>query len=116
MFVALGAFVWLLAPSAFASAPRCDVRAATVLAPTPTLEAPTASIDVGVSDCAPEIELDMLHQGRTAPEVAFSSSPSATLASSVVVVPAARSEKIAPAFESSDAPSGVRTSVERPPR
>ncbi|MGH7280176.1 MAG: hypothetical protein ACRELY_01515 [Polyangiaceae bacterium] len=115
LFVAIGAFVWLFAPSAFAAAPQCDVRAATTLAPPPTLEDLRSSVDLGDA-CVPSVPLDVVHQGRGSSEVGFSASPDVALIAITVVPSASRSDVLPRVDETSRAPSGVRSSVDRPPR
>lgn len=115
LFVAIGAFVWLLAPSALAAAPQCDVRAATTVAPPPTLEDLASSVDLG-DTCTPSAPLDFVHQGRGSSELGFSASPDVTLSSDRIVLSSPRSAVLPRAHETSTAPPGVKSSIDRPPR
>ncbi len=70
--IAVGA--WLMVTPAFAagSAPFCDDRGAIMFAPTPTLQVPAASIDVGErsDDCFAEVRGDRaVQQGRSGTSV-----------------------------------------------
>ena len=107
--------MWLFAPSAFAAAPQCDVRAATTFAPPPTLEDLASSVDLGDA-CAPAAPLDFVHQGRGSSEPVFSASPDVALSPTFAVPQAASTQVAVPAHEATDAPQGVRSSIERPPR
>jgi hypothetical protein len=75
---------WLVAAPAYASAPLCDVRGATAIAPAPQLQEPMTSLDVAAPDeneCSESaITARALHDGR-APV------PASPIASSDSVVP-----------------------------
>jgi hypothetical protein len=116
LIAALASVLWLIAPSAFASAPRCDIRAATILAPPPTLDTPVSSIDIGDDTCMPPAPLDALQEGRTSSELSFSNAPDLTLTSTATIPPSPQAGELPRDFDSSSAPSGVRSSVDRPPR
>jgi hypothetical protein len=116
LVAALATVIWLIAPSAHAAAPRCDIRAATTFGPTPMLEEPTSSIDVGQNDCTPPSPLDALAQGRSRTQVVFSAAPDLTLTPSTTIASSPESDALARPIESSRAPSGVRSSLDRPPR
>ncbi|MEO8796897.1 MAG: hypothetical protein ABI551_03355 [Polyangiaceae bacterium] len=115
LVLALGLAIWLVAPKAFASAPRCDVRAATTFAPPPFLEDLRSSVDLGVSDCGDSTPLDIVHPGNVPVMVSFTATPNALLTSAALVVGAPRSSLLPRVFETHSAPSGISTSIERPP-
>jgi len=116
LVAALATVIWLIAPSAHAAAPRCDVRAATTFGPAPNLEEPTTSIDVGDDSCAPSSPLDMLNQGRTSTEIVFSNAPDLALASLTTIAPSPFVGELPRDFDRTTAPAGVRSSVDRPPQ
>jgi hypothetical protein len=116
LIAALATVIWLIAPSANAAAPRCDIRAATTFGPAPTLEEPTSSVDLGENDCTPPSPLDALAQGRSHSQIVFSAVPDLALTSTTSVAPSSQVGLLARPTASSSAPSGIRTSVDRPPR
>jgi hypothetical protein len=116
LIAALATVIWLFAPSARAAAPRCDIRAAITFGATPTLETPNSSIDVGENDCTPPSPLDALSSGRSQTELVFSAAPDLTLTSTDAIAPAASEGTLAHLVESSAAPTGIRSSLDRPPR
>ncbi|MEO8874202.1 MAG: hypothetical protein ABI461_01340 [Polyangiaceae bacterium] len=116
LVAALATVIWLIAPSAHAAAPRCDVRAATTFGPTPTLETQNASVDVGNSSCAPSSPLDMLNQGRTQTEIVFSNAPDLSLSPTLTIFPSPEVGELPRSFDVETPPSGELSSVDRPPR
>jgi hypothetical protein len=120
LLVALVALaLWLVASPASASAPLCDDRGASGLAPPPTLDLQNASVDVGMSpdSCPDGVERDAsFHQGRV-PEPL----PSPTVANAlpvdarVTVIPGGAWRRSS-SFELAAARLGVRDRLERPPR
>jgi hypothetical protein len=119
--VATALVAWLVAAPAYASAPLCDVRGATAIAPAPQLQEPTTSLDVGAPDeneCSESaITVRALHDGR-APV------PASPIASSDSVVPSVVPVVLDAPFVSSctdrDSCDGARDGdharVDRPPR
>lgn len=110
---------WLLAKPAMASAPMCDPRAATVLAPSPTLEAPAASIDLGVRDgCGERAALDMrqLSGGRSPAEWPAPQNVDTTLPVQLAAVPPAGVTFACPEAALDRARPGVQSRLDRPPR
>jgi hypothetical protein len=116
LIAALATVIWLFAPSARAAAPRCDIRAAITFGAAPTLDTPVSSIDIGENDCTPPSPLDALAQGRSQTQLVFSAVPDLALTSTDSVAPAAEVGALARPIESSTAPSGARSSLDRPPR
>jgi hypothetical protein len=126
LFVAFAAAfaVWSIATPAFAGAPLCDPRGATVMAPAPQLQEPETSIDVGVApdDCADRLDglkgaLKTAEGGRIPP-------PAPPNAAGDPVVPTFAPAIVAADFElhpildegrTGERP-GARTRLERPPR
>lgn len=113
-------FVWLLAPSAHASAPLCDARGAITFAPPPTLEEPNASIDVGdADDCGGSSAQDVaLQHGQRTPSTqsAVEDGSRALVATSPVILPAALADVLEDAESTFVPPSGVSQRLDRPPR
>jgi hypothetical protein len=115
--VALAA--WLVAGTAIAAAPICDVRGASAFAPPPTLDTPNESIDIGTGPEACEYSADdgmSLHQGRTADPLPSPAGADLLPVSPQSVVLAAAESTIARSFVSSDGAQGTSTRLERPPR
>jgi hypothetical protein len=111
--------VWLVARPAAASSPFCDERGASALAPSPVLDVPNASIDLG--ERADACELDASH------DVAYHRGERPHRAPSearVDAMPAPQPDRVGPAIEAAPFPreslreerSGVRPFLERPPR
>lgn len=100
------------------TAPQCDPRGATTFAPTPRLDTVLTSIDVGAADegCTTAFDHDAYHQGRGPTFDAGSPAPDGMLTRATVVVAVAPSGRAAPAHPRDHAPSGVRNTLERPPR
>ncbi len=115
---AMAVVVWLVATPARAAAPQCDTRGATTFAPAPTLDPPQASIDIGDGNdpCAPDFALDGLRTGTPSPEEVGGASPEATIPARAIVAapPVTRAPRLF-TFTWGER-SGVRGSVERPPR
>ncbi len=111
------ALVWLVVKPAYAAAPVCDPRGATMFAPPPQIQDPEQSLDV-VPDCAVDSPLDVRAVGpRRGGPVSFliSQEPVAQVAIALPPIPigerleAAASSLVRP-------PRGVRSALERPPR
>ena len=112
---------WLVVMPAYAAAPLCDDRGATMFAPAPQLQSPETSIDVGDSPdegCLDEASgLHALQEGRAPSPVAPSSQGiDATLPSSLAIAPASHVVMGAPRGVLVVVPAGVRDQVDRPPR
>lgn len=116
LIAALATVIWLFAPSARAAAPRCDIRAAITFGAAPTLDTPVSSVDIGQNDCTPPSPLDAFAQGRSQTELVFSAVPDLALTATDSIAPAAEVDALARPRESSTAPSGVRSSLDRPPQ
>jgi hypothetical protein len=117
--VAFTAFVvvWLVASPARAMAPLCDPRGAVVFAPPPQFQDPETSLDLP-ADCTEDspIETKNFAPGR-APQIEPWSSQEPAAATAPAVLDLVFTERLAvPDAESARPPSGVRTTVERPPR
>ena len=111
---------WLVAAPAWASmsAPQCDNRGAITFAPPPQLQPMQQSIDATDDDmtCVEKmLAAEGVHQGNAPPP-----SPSATepvAAPALPILPAFAPRALPPELDvDARAPSGVRTSLERPPR
>jgi hypothetical protein len=110
---------WLVVRPAAASAPLCDDRGASMLAPMPVLDMPDASVDVGDHDggCEGWVGRDHAYQRGERPARGFSPARGDVLPTSVIHVPSpdARASAQAPAARET-VPAGVRFPLERPPR
>lgn len=109
--------VWLVAPAAHAAGPQCDIRGATTIAPSPTLDTQGGSVDAAADSCsgaAVDHALQPDHT-RSSPSV-DDQMPRASLSETPRVHEAAPSATLAPSTEVFPAPAGVRDRVERPPR
>lgn len=110
---------WLVVRPASASAPFCDERGASMLAPLPILDTPSASMDVGDHDGGCEGWLGRDHSYRRGEqESRRCPCPRAdVLLTSVTPVPppGVRVSTRAPSTREAP-PSGVRFPLERPPR
>ncbi len=116
---ALLVLLWLGVRSARADAPQCDSRGAITYAPNPVLDVPNASLDAPQDDCA-ESQLDMraFHDGR-APASADATDAlvrAASLPHVLCVLPATPTASIDRDDASDGGATGVRHSIERPPR
>jgi hypothetical protein len=111
--------VWLVARPAAASAPLCDDRGASALAPLPVLDAPNASLNVGErgDGCDEAGARDhAYHRGERAPRITpFVHADFAPVSVVHDVQPAGRESTSVVASEGALLP-GVRRSVDRPPR
>ena len=109
--------VWLVAPAARASGPQCDIRGATVIAPSPTLDTQGGSIDATPDSCgATAIDRALQRDtSRSSPNVE-EQGPRASLPELVRVRPATPTAALAPVEEASTLSPGVHDRVERPPR
>ncbi|WP_394826148.1 hypothetical protein [Pendulispora albinea] len=133
---------WSIAPSAFASssgsqpaspnsaeqvrevragssAPQCDQRGATTFAPTPTLDPPNASIDVGDaddSDCRRLLGWAAFEQGHTPAPCSCHAIAEAILTARLPVRAADFVGFVVTPAAADDEHRGVRHQVERPPR
>ena len=117
--IACASLVWLaFARDARAAAPQCDERGATTFAKNPVLEVSRASIDIG-DDCnlpIPQVDDRAYEEGRGSMPDLSGSGPQTTMPGSIAVLPPTPiTMAIAPA-ETTHVPSGVSTSLERPPR
>ena len=110
--------VWLVAPAAHAAGPQCDIRGATTIAPSPTLDTQGGSVDASPADSCSGAAVDHTLQ----PDHSRSSAslddqaPRASLSETPRVREAAPSATLSRAAEVFPAPAGVRDRVERPPR
>jgi hypothetical protein len=113
------AVVWLVAGSARAAAPQCDIRGAITFAPNPTLEEPNTSMDVGqADDCGAKTVTDLAYNHGRSPTGVDSADDLSrvALARVVAILDAAPSGTL-----TSDAPAPLvsraeRDRLERPPR
>lgn len=110
-------FVWLLATPARAAAPQCDTRGATTFAPAPTLQAPSTSIDIG--DAAPECGdswlADALDQRSSSPDAGQELAQTVLAGGPMNLhAPSTRTDCAEP--PQGRPLTGVRFSLERPPR
>jgi len=124
LFVAMATALvaWLVAAPAYASAPLCDVRGATSIAPAPQLQEPLTSLDVGAPDdnACSESALAV----RTAAHDGRAPVPAAPVASGDSAIPSAMPAVFDSPFASlgaaRDACLGARDGdharVDRPPR
>ncbi|HEX7665257.1 MAG TPA: hypothetical protein VF407_12115, partial [Polyangiaceae bacterium] len=87
-------------------------------APTPFVDDVRSSVDLGVADCGDESPIDLFVNpgGHGSSEITFTATPNATLSSNAIVLHAPRSALLPRVFETRDAPTGIRSTVERPPR
>lgn len=111
--------VWLLAPAARAAAPLCDMRGATAIAPTPTLDTEGGSADAAApADCsAPSATEHTLDRDRSRSGAGLDDQgPRASLPAEVHVRPATPTAALARAVETFTVSPGARARVERPPR
>jgi len=110
---------WLVASPAFAAAPMCDDRGATGLAPAPTLDAPNASIDIGMNPdaCGLHVERDAsFHQGR-APDPLPSPASADVLPADTTVTLRVPLAALSPRDSvTNGSRSAVPSRLERPPR
>jgi hypothetical protein len=110
---------WLVVRPAAASAPLCDDRAASVLAPPPVLDTPNASLDVGEHDsgCDGWVAGDHAYQrGERSVQVSPSARIDFVPSSVTCAVPISLSTNaLRPTAENLECP-GVRFLLERPPR
>jgi hypothetical protein len=113
------ALVCVVSRSALADAPQCDARAATTYAPNPKLQSSTAaSVDVGPSDCASDVNAgNVLQRGHapTAPD-ASDAQPRADVPAGLRVLPATPTAVLALFERTFTVPAGVKGRVDRPPR
>ncbi|WP_394843457.1 hypothetical protein LZC95_41220 [Pendulispora brunnea] len=133
MAIVVALATWLVAAPVFAataqsgpgepaapsrSAPQCDQRGATTFAPTPTLDAPNASIDLGEADDCDCLRVlwSAYEQGRAPMPESGAAGTEAVLARGVRVKKAAfvRVEAVIAVEETEH--RGVRVEIERPPR
>jgi hypothetical protein len=100
------------------SAPQCDARGATTFAPTPHLETPLVSLDMGVQDddCFPHMDLETYRQGRAPSPDPSQAVPETTLSPGLRVSAAAPSAMANPPRYVFVASRGVIGAIERPPR
>jgi len=119
--VALAA--WLTSSPAWAqsmSAPQCDRRAATTFAPVPTLDAPTASVDIGEADddggCFQALLAEGYDQGRSPMPDADPASSEAILNDEEALMRVPFDRVARTRSRLARTPRGVRHAVERPPR
>jgi hypothetical protein len=113
------AAAWLVVRPAAASAPMCDDRGASMLAPAPILDTPTSSVDVGDHDTGCEAWLghgDAYHRSER-PTRVFPSLRTDFIPYSVQpsVPPSCRALALRPGV-TGFGPAGVRVLLERPPR
>ena len=108
-------------PAAPSRAPLCDNRGATMFAPTPTLDGPTASVDVGSADasCLSAFEGHSYEPGHhPSPSSSGEITPQAVVPGGgghgLACVPLTVLVAWLPRVEA--APTGVRDAIERPPR
>jgi hypothetical protein len=110
---------WLVVRPAAASAPLCDDRGASMLAPMPVLDAPNASVDVGDYDggCEGWVGRDHEYQRGERPTRVFPSASGDMVLTSVGCDVPSSAPTCAVATELRGTEhSGVRSFVERPPR
>jgi hypothetical protein len=115
--VALAA--WLVAGTAVAAAPICDDRGASAFAPSPTLDTPNESIDIGTGPEACGYAIDEgvgLHQGRAHDPLPAPAGADLLPAGAGTRVLAAAERVMARSFISSKGKSGIHGRVDRPPR
>ena len=109
---------WLVARPAEAAAPLCDDRGASALAPSPSLDIPNASLNVGDhSDCDSEGARDKTYQrGQNPHRCACAAHVDGALPTTMPRVPVVSRElTVAPEVCGVER-AGVRGSLERPPR
>ncbi|HSQ62549.1 MAG TPA: hypothetical protein VLM85_05020 [Polyangiaceae bacterium] len=114
------ALLWLGAGEARAESPQCDSRGAITFAPNPVLDVPNASIDLGQpDDCDPSsLDARAYDHGR-APAGADATDAllrAASLPQLLLVLPATPSATVERDAVPNGEASGMRQSVERPPR
>ena len=110
---------WLVVRPAAASAPMCDDRGASMLAPTPVLDPPNASVDVGDHDggCEDWVGHDHAYQRGERPSRVFPSVRVDVVPTSVQPdVPASHRTLTLRSDVAGFGPAGVRFLLERPPR
>jgi hypothetical protein len=117
--VAFGA--WLMATPAWAasSAPFCDDRGAIMFAPTPTLQVPAASIDIGdrSDDCVAEARADRVVQpGRAPAPVPPPCDLEFVLTAGLTIYAPTQAGRFAEPLGRDGTRVGVRRDVVRPPR
>jgi len=101
------------------SAPLCDARGATMFGPTPTLDAPDASIDVGSSGdetASGLLALNGCEQGRTHTRFVSDAPPEAVLTGRARVMCSPLVGIVLWYAPNDRGSSGVRPLLERPPR
>ncbi len=109
---------WTVARPAAAAAPVCDEHAASMVAPPPTLDAPSASVDVGEPDpCDSDGSQDhAYHRGQRSHRSPPVVHAEATLPPPAgLVAPPAPDSSLCPDIPRVDR-AGVRFLLERPPR
>jgi len=111
------ALVWVVVKPAYAAAPLCDPRGATMFAPPPQIQDTEQSLDV-VPDCAVDSPLDVrsvLPQRGGAITFSISQEP---MTPSVLALPPIMVGELlaAPSASLVRLPRGVRSALERPPR
>ena len=111
---------WLVVMPAYAAAPLCDDRGATMFAPAPQLQSPETSIDTGEAPddgCMSGDEgLHAVQEGQCPNPIPTSNGIDATLPSSVSIAPASHVVMGAPRDVLVIVAPGVRDRVDRPPR
>lgn len=130
---ALGLALWMAcAPSARAAtsernvgAPMCDVHAASVNAPAPTLETPQSATEIGMSPEAAATLCDALpglqarfpgRVHRAAPREAVEAGDSACDLPPSAFLPPRLSARLRGSVRTDGARDGTRSALERPPR
>jgi hypothetical protein len=111
--------VWLVARPAAASAPLCDDRGASALAPLPVLDAPNASLNVGehAEGCDEAGARDKAyHRGDRPPRITPFAHADFAPVSAEGLVSSATAERFPSAVTEGSPCPGVLRSVERPPR
>ncbi|WP_394845784.1 hypothetical protein LZC95_53240 [Pendulispora brunnea] len=101
------------------AAPLCDIRGATMFAPTPTLDGPSASVDVGEPDasCLPTFEGHSYEQGHhPSPSSSGEAAPEGLPPGNAHALRMPLTGFVAWPIHQETAPAGVRHSIERPPR
>ncbi|WP_394835245.1 hypothetical protein LVJ94_52980 [Pendulispora rubella] len=101
------------------AAPLCDMRGATMFAPTPTLDGPSASIDVGQDDasCLPSFEGHSYEEGHhPSPSSSGEAAPEGVIPGTAHTARMLLAGFVAWPVLEETAPAGVRDSIERPPR
>jgi hypothetical protein len=124
--IAAALVAWLVAAPAHASAPLCDPRGATMIAPAPELEAPLTSLDAATpaDDAQPQCDLGHADgcacSGGHAPSPRISSAPALAAALPAAVtrltLRSPRTGSCAARDDSAGERPGERGRVDRPPR